>query len=769
MSVVYKERERERERDGGGRSYTTVRRYRVPDRDDPDNASVVKERELVIRKDNPPATREVKEYRVEREVEREEREVEQPRRELEYRVVEREREREVERAPVSKEIRYERDLVRVPSPSSDHVREYREVREIDRPHLRDSYDLERYTRSVDYYAPQPIIIRQEPIIIRERDPGVMGRDRSRYELIERDEVRDDRALVRHYYYERRTREVDRGPKRDGGGGEHFDEREHRHRRDIDPRDSASQHADDYSSEDDTYIRREKIIERDRSASPHHRRHLAEGAIAGIGAAEIIRHHRKQKGEEPGHRGRNLVGSAALGAVGAEVLSRARSKARSHRGSHSRSRSRSSSSSDGAAAYRRSRHRKHRSRSRSKSRIRQLGGVAAVAAVGALAGYALRNRNKQQIIERRSRSRHRRGSVEREEIIETGGPRSVDDPKPPDHRNRRIAQAGLASAAAAGLWQRIRSRSRGAKGKSRSRSRLRAGVPIAAAGLGGAAVAGLYERSKARKEAQREQVTERGVSVSPSRSRSRSRSVPYGEDPNLRHATSDPALIEYGGDPIYAEQPGEYRRRHRGGSSDSSPDRRRRRSRSRSNSRSRTRGLAEAAAAAGIAGAAAHELTKRSERKKAEKERRREYMPCGPVLGAHKTNDPQGREREDELYAQEHPYTPPPMGANAGEYAHQGDYYPQSNSFPPPPANDYSAREANYPPGEYPPYNPADYPPPPGGGPNAGVDHYPPSPGAHYNNAGGYGPNETFVGDNRHEEPQHQSANGRRGPDNPSHS
>lgn len=127
-----------------------------------------------------------------------------------------------------------------------------------------------------------------------------------------------------------------------------------------------------------------------------------------------------------------------------------------------------------------------------------------------------------------------------------------------------------------------------------------------------------------------------------------------------------------------------------------------------------------------------------------------------------TNHRTGREREEEAYAQEQAqYTPPPMGANAGEYTPQHDYYPQSNSFPPPPTNDYPAREANYPPGEYPPYNPADYPPPPGATPAPGADGYPASPGGHYNN---YAPNETFAGDNRYEDPEYHH-NGRRGPEN----
>ncbi|KAK4887912.1 hypothetical protein LTR28_003192, partial [Elasticomyces elasticus] len=111
-------------------------------------------------------------------------------------------------------------------------------------------------------------------------------------------------------------------------------------------------------------------------------------------------------------------------------------------------------------------------------------------------------NKETVVinERRSRSRRRRGSVDG--FVEQRG-RSESKRADPEQRNRRIAQAGLASAAAAGIWDRVRSRSRG--GKSRERSRIRTGVPIAAAGLGGAALAGLYERNKGNKEARAEQI------------------------------------------------------------------------------------------------------------------------------------------------------------------------------------------------------------------------------------------------------------------------
>lgn len=795
MSTIYKDRDRDR--DSGGRSYTTVRRYHVPDRDE--GREVVEEKKIVIKREREAPPRETREHRYERDVEREreplrrdveyrvverEREVERepaPRRDFDYRVIE--REREIERSPPAREsrdIRYEREILRAPSPPQpERVREYRFERDIERePPRRDPYELERYSRSTEYFAqPQPIIIRQDaqPIIIREpaRQPIVLQREEPRYEFIEREEVRDQQIVRReeppppsrreepspsppppsrkrddeeNYYYERKTREVAR------------DDRPYRSRHDVEPRESASQYGDDhYSSEDDTYIVR-RTVESSRSRSPNHRRHLAEGAIAGIGAAELLRHHKKRQGEDPGHRGRTALGGAALGAVGAEVLSRARSRARSSRGS--RSRSSSSDRSYRSSRRGKSRRRKHKSRSRSKSRsksrVRQLAGLGAVAAVGAVAAYALRNRqaaNQPVMIERRSRSRRRRGSFDSTIIEERPGSAA------PKNRNARVAQAGLATAAAAGIWQRMRSKSRG--GKSRSQSRLRTGVPIAAAGLGGAAVAGLYQRNQARKEARRENA----LGSERSRSRSRSRSVPYpDDDPHMRRAASDAALIEYGGDPIhtdrrYDDEPGEYHRRHRGYSSESSPDgRQRNRNSSRSRSRSRRRGLAEAAAAAGVAGAAAHEVTKRNERKRAE--RRREWHQSEKKRAA--TDTCIGRDDESD-YGRDNspPYSPPPMGPNAGEYPPQHEeFYPSTNTFPPPPSNNYGGREADYGPGGYPPYNPNDFPPPPGSTtPQPGTDHRYADPNLGYPQA-----NETYAGDTRYEHGQHDPRD-RSGPEN----
>jgi hypothetical protein len=90
------------------------------------------------------------------------------------------------------------------------------------------------------------------------------------------------------------------------------------------------------------------------------------------------------------------------------------------------------------------------------------------------------------------------------------------------------------------------------------------------------------------------------------------------------------MIAYGGEPIYPErgargyhsdeEPGMYRRRHRGGSVGSSPDTRRG-SRSRSKSRRR---LAEAGLAAGAVGAAGYAYNKNRERKRNASEERRKF-------------------------------------------------------------------------------------------------------------------------------------------------
>nr|POE48078.1 hypothetical protein CFP56_01406 [Quercus suber] len=680
--IVYRERDSEWEESPAPRTkYTTVKRYQVPEAIQ--RSSVyrgednVEEDKIIIRRERrepsaQPKPKDDVEYRISERVTERER---SPKRDIAYRVIERERDSDHDHrshfssrsrnAPRSeiRVIERERSAVRAPSPPSpehEHVREFRFERERDfspaRSHRdRDErpYEVERYSKSTEYFAqpqPQPIIITREaapqPIIIREerqapREVIITRREEPRYEFIEREEVKEQSLVKREeppppvipvpvssapshvsekrevpeedYFYERRVIERSRDPRHD----------------DIRPRDSASQYSSDDSYE---YVRRERIVDgsRSRDRSPHHKRHLAEGALAGLAAGEIIRHHKKSQGEKPPGRGRALVGGAALGAVGAEAISRVRSF---RRGSHSRSRSssrdRSRDRSRGDRRVERRRRQRSRSRSKSLSRAQQLGGLAAIAAVGALAGYAIKKsgNNKETVVinerrPRRSRSRRRRHSAD---IYATDDHRD-DQATNPGHRNKRIAQAGLASAAAAGIWEKVRSKSRG--GKGRSKSRVRQGVPIAAAGLGGAALAGLYEKNKAGKEAKKEAAISEELGRGRrrrSRSRSRSAPAPYPED---RRGVDDRGLIAYGNDPIYPDsergyysddEPGNYRLRHRGGSdSGSSPDTRRRGSRSRSRN---SRRLAETGAVTGAAAVAAHEVGRRRERSE---QRRREF-------------------------------------------------------------------------------------------------------------------------------------------------
>ncbi|KAH9845917.1 serine/arginine-rich splicing factor 4-like [Teratosphaeria destructans] len=802
--VVYRERDDYEE---PRRTYTTVKRYQVPESSsrsvfrEPED---VKEDKIIIRRERresspPPEPKEDIKWKVTERVskapkERDEdidfkieeriRERERPRDDVDYKFKEIIRERD--RTNRGRDIAYrilerdsdwdrhstyshrthssprtefkvverDREIIRAPSPPSpvpERIREFKFERErsYSPPHRRTAtldrpYDLERYSKSTEYFAqPQPIIIREpapQPIIIRERsrEPQVIIREERRepnYEFVEREEVKEQSLVKREeppppevvpppapatvatavetakpekkkepeeesYFYERRVREVDRSRRRD----ESYDRKT-----EIRPRDSASQYSSDDSYE---YVRRERTYDddRERSHSPRHRRHLAEGAIAGVGAAEILRHHRRSEGKPIGARLTNDVAGGALGAIGAEALSRvrsARSKSRVSRRSRTRSRSWSEDDRGPPRPYRR---RRSRSRSKSLSRAQQLGGLAAVAAVGALAGYAIKKgTNKETVIlpqdpPRRSRSRRRRASVDSyyNDRFSDPGNKAAN----PNYRNRRIAQAGLASAAAAGIWDRVRSKSRG----GRSKSRVRQGVPIAAAGLGGAALAGLYENSKANKERKKEAIIEEEAGRGRRRrSRSRSRSVPashYADDRRV----DDQGLIAYGNEPIYPEQqgrgyysdeePGMYRRRHRGGSSNGSSPDTRRRSRSRGG-----RNLAEAGAAAGVGAVAAHELGRQRERSR--QRDNRGYDDRG---------------YQDPYYDQDPVYSPAPAGHHDGgylpyeqtpqydqPYGGQQQQYPSGNYFPPPPTGEHVSAQQPYPEQQqYQPYNPADY-------------------------------------------------------------
>ena len=617
------------------RSFTTVRRYRIPDRDKQEDRFETES--FVSRREAQPREN-VHTFRYERDVERE-----------------RQRSFQDDRKYPSR-----RQVSRSPSPEDERV--IRIKREIEREGPGRTDELERYSRTVDYYGrseqPQPIIIRQEaqrPIIIREPAPEpvviqeekmpepkveVLERSDQRSEIHSerRPETREDRQLARRepspeedYYYQRTTRQVARRkeptPEPEPEPEPDYDERDYRRppEREVGPRDSASQYGNDRNSDDEYYYRRtEEWEEEGRDSSPHHRRHLAEGAVVGLGAAALLRNHKKIQGEKTGGAG-TLVGGAALGALGAEAITRARS----HYG-RSQSRERGG----------RRRHRRYEDdeRSDAQSGPSNLAKVAGVAILGAAAGYAYnrvkKNRAEKGDDDRRSRSRRRKTSRDRDRSS-SGSDDAREVNKDPDAKDRNsvIAKAGLASAAVAGLVDRVRSQSRGYKPKTR----VRTGVPIVAAGLGGAAIAGLYENNKAKKvekEAERKRSVSRGKNRHRSRDRSysRSRPEPYFDGRRDVPDDNDQNLIEYGGDPI---PPDEYyqRPRSRAGSYYSEPGgftERRRESPDLVESpshhhrhRSPDRAAAtDAAVGAGVAGVAAHEASQRRERKRAERKHRR---------------------------------------------------------------------------------------------------------------------------------------------------
>jgi len=494
-------------------------------------------------------------------------------------------------------------------------------------------EVQRYIRTSEYYQPLPvpppqtIIIRQEPIIIRERE---RPRDED-YQIVRKSDVEESRSVSRRsdpreeeYFYEKRVKE--RIPE--------DDHRDRHFRREVSPHDSVSQAGRRnrrYSSDDSmVYVRKEVREDYDSDGSEHRGRELAAGAIAGIGAAELIRRHKDKEGKDVSHGGGRAlrdVGAGLVGAVAAEGIRRYRSK----------SRKRSRSDSRGRYSRRGSRQRS-RSRSASHSNVKTLGGLG-LAAAAVAAGALLANRNKNKgSPERRSRSRSRRGSSRSRSRASSrasleNDPTATDD-RNPKKRNQKTAAAGAVGAAAMALWEKHRSKSRG-RAKSESPNRLKQGAPIVGAGLAAAGLAHLYEKRKARDEADQIIKEERRSRSRTSRSRSRAPSTYY--DGPQRSAYSDPNLIQYGNDPLqgnnfgegYYGRPGVEQDYYNNSTRDVVPvpvpppatssfdatNRRMTRSLSASptRSRSRSRGAAAAAAAVG-AGVAASELQNRRDRK-----------------------------------------------------------------------------------------------------------------------------------------------------------
>ena len=688
MGSVYRDRDRfddsrtsisSARRDGG---YTTVKRYIV--KEDDSRSSIGRDRRFIP----DHAGERVEETRVvrrEREVDEPVREVrrEEPRYQERELVIRRERDESPKRDygydTRREEPSQDRELVIRRTTERDEPRRddfevaryderkvvdtrYRDDYQMLSPRNYDDRDVQRYTRTTDYFAPAPppqtIIIRQEPIIIRER-----ARDDD-YQIVRKSDIDDERSVVRSnrdqpprstrgeedFFYEKKVRErID--DRRDDD--DYYDRRTRR--RSVSPHDSVSQRGRDYSSDDSmVYVRKET---REESHSPDRKRGLAAGVLAGVGAAELLRNHKSKEGRDVSHGvgrvGRDL-GAGALGALAAEGINRARSMHRSR--SRRRSRSRSDS---------RSRHRS-RSRSGSPSKLKALGAVGlGAAALAAAATFATKRMNKNNEAESgrgrsrsRSRSRSRRGRGSPSDYANDSDAPS-DDARNPKHRRNTIAKAGAGGAIVAALIEHARNKSKGRDGRERSQSRVRQALPVIAAGLGSAAVAGLYEKSKAKKEAEG-MVEDKRRNRSRSRSRARSEHAYYdgpGQPP-----VNEQGLVEYGNTPMYGNnfgpdyygrpppQEGYYSNavvpaatgpaaagygaqrgtrsrsrsrslsRDRGGrrsrSSSSSPDRHRRRS-------SRDASKMTEAAAAGAIGATEYE--RRKQEKRDRKARRRECV------------------------------------------------------------------------------------------------------------------------------------------------
>ena len=577
-SATYVERqviEREREREPRDEHYTRV--DRVEYRGDGPRSTVV-ERERVVERDDRDPYPERSRTVVEREI------VERDRDDDFYRSGDRDRgkvvyesTKEVERVdrndPYSPrdtrgwerrgfwddekdtEVRVEKRIERRDSEGGEVVVERRveERRGDDGYHAGGPPEVERWRKETEYYEPAqpplpPIVIRQraqeQKIIVQEAPapPPVVIRehaaDTREVTVARRPSSRDG-----EYYYHRESREVGpyRGERReeefavsrydDGHGHGHHRHHHHHSRHHHSRREGYS----DAESDGEYYSRRTVVRrERSESSSPHRKRHLAEGALAGAGLTAILASRRDSHGEFRQHKGRKVVAGAALGALGTEVARRAHSAYQERYGEEEK---------------------RERSRSRSRpphSKLKTGLGIAAVAlaAAGAAKYYQSTKIEKEEM--NRGRPLHRG---------ESDSDRSPSR-KRSKSRASSMAKAAVGTAAVAGLVQHYRHKSKSRDGKSRSRSRLRTGAEILAAGLAGAGAKKLYDKRKDKKEGEKERERElsdddyyeRDARDYNRRSRSRSLTRSGPTYPDGTPSTADPELgmVEYGAHPLYGQ-------------------------------------------------------------------------------------------------------------------------------------------------------------------------------------------------------------------------
>lgn len=236
--------------------------------------------------------------------------------------VEKRTEKRMEKYEPDTEVVVEKKVIEIDrdEPKSPRDKELRVERRIVEETDVHDYDVERYRKEVEYYSapdppPAPLIIRarapEQKIIVQEAPPPapiVLPRQEPSYIVLREQQqqqvARREPRYEDDYYAREEAYALGR-------------ERERRYQEER--RRDEEQHYDE-----DYYVKR-TIIHRDRSSSSDNRkRHLAEGGLAGAGLAALMASRQGKDGRGHEHRGQKVLAGAALGALGTEVVRRARS-------------------------------------------------------------------------------------------------------------------------------------------------------------------------------------------------------------------------------------------------------------------------------------------------------------------------------------------------------------------------------------------------------------------------------------------------------------
>ncbi|PTB41101.1 hypothetical protein M441DRAFT_80518 [Trichoderma asperellum CBS 433.97] len=623
-------------------------------------------------------------------------------------------ERDVERRETDRD--WERE--RRPRHHEEDVRVEKRVEErFDDGH---GHEVDRYRKETEYYrepdhTSSPVVVRQrapdQKIIVQEAPPQQIVIPRQDPSIIVLREREGDREVARpapydeEYYYRRERREI--GP----------------YKGDRRPR------RDDYHSDEDDYYYSRRTTRRERSqSSDHHKRHLAEGALAGAGITALLSSRPNEYGEISEHRGKKVLAGAALGAIGTEAIRRAHSAYEEHWGDGNESPDRHSTLKKGL-------------------------GIAAVAlaAAGAVKYHQASKAEKEE--RRRGRSRNR-GYYSSDEDYYSDRSHSR---KPSRKRSlSTLAKAAIGTAATAGIVKHFRDKSKSRSksrhsrhgSRSRSKSALRRGAELAA-GAAAVGVAGKMWKDHHDKKKERE----RGESASRG----------YSDEDREYDGHNSHSLIEYGHDPLPPDPRSPTGQGYESEAEERRRNRRRRRERDPSSSsesdeeRKRSRSQLRDMAAAGAAAAGIKEYKDRKERERREEERREEKREERKEdRKERRSKERRSREREEQgqrypkvpsngayFEDQNRPHSPP--NASGGAYYGAPPYpttpgssipgnvppppAPPPAAGPPPPPANVPPREHSYTPytdptvpepREYHPYVPQDYhgyaPPPPPAGP-----------------------------------------------------